>query len=292
MAPRLLALAAAACAHTALAQIVTVPWPTASKAPLNISMGYATVNSTGTRFNWYAATLDDLQRFTIALPAGGCAVRDTTTNTAIANKCAVAVNAGFFQFSPKPTYCMGEIVIDGEIMEWTGDGSPLLAVSSSSRSSFVGVFTKADVAAMNVSYAVAAFGVIVENGRVSAAGVAQASATVKALRPTAEEIAPRTVLALDTAGRLLLVAIDGVEALGLGLTMTELAQAFAGGAAGFTPGLDGNIAHALNADGGGSTTMSSSPAWPANAQIFNRPTNTDVGPITERDVTSIACIKG
>lgn len=87
---------------------------------------YGTVVSTGTRFNWYvrggrrravplcgtcairyAAVLDDLNRFKIALPAGGCMVRNTTTSTAREQGCAVATNAGYFQFSAKPTFCMG-----------------------------------------------------------------------------------------------------------------------------------------------------------------------------------------
>jgi hypothetical protein len=55
-------------------------------------------------------------------------------------------------------------------------------------------------------------------------GIAQAGASIRTLRPTAEEIAPRTVAALDAQGRMLLAAIDGVEALGLGLTLTELAE--------------------------------------------------------------------
>lgn len=55
-------------------------------------------------------------------------------------------------------------------------------------------------------------------------GVNRARSTIQALRPTAEEIAPRTVAALDAQGRMMLAAIDGVEALGLGLTLTELAE--------------------------------------------------------------------
>jgi exopolysaccharide biosynthesis protein len=270
----------------ALAQPVVVPWPTPSAKPLTTTMGYGTVNSTGTRFNWYASVLDDLSRFTVALPAGGCAVRNTTTNTANLRGCEVAANFGFFQFSPKPTYCLGEIVINGTIVQWANDGAPMLSMTSD-RTTLIGALTKADVAARHVTFASAGFGIIVLDGKVHEAGVARASAAVRALRPTAEEIAPRTVAGVDAQGRIVLAAIDGVEALNLGTTMTETAEIFAGGAAGFPFKLQ----HAINFDGGGSTTFSkSSPAWPAPAQIYNRPTDTDVGDITERDVTSIACI--
>ena len=287
------AVAALAALAAAQAGVVSVPWPAPSARSLNLTMGYGVVNSMGTRFNWYLATLDDLSRFSIRLPAGGCAVRATTTSTAVASKCAVAVNAGFFQFSPKPTYCLGEVVVDGAIAEWANDGSPLFATSAATRTTYLGPLAKADIAAKQISSASSGFGFIVADGRVSAEGVARARSAERALRHSrgqrAEEIAPRTVLAVDAQGRAMVAAIDGVEALLLGVTVDELAEIFTGGAAGAEVL---KAQHAINMDGGGSTTMSASPAWPADAVIFNRPTDTDTGPITERLVTCIACIAG
>ena len=270
----------------AQAAVVEIPWPTPSTTPLNISMGYATVVSTGTRFNWYSATLDDVSRFSVQLPAAGCAVLQSTTATARANDCAVGSNAGFFQFSPKPTYCLGEVVVDGKIIEWANDGSPLVAVTRNS--TIIGPLVKDDIARLGVVYATSGFGVIVESGAPSPAGVERARAAILALRPTAEEVAPRTIFAVDRAGRVVIVAIDGVEKLNLGVTLTEAAAIFSGGATGFP----GDFLHAVNMDGGGSTTFSSSPLWPFPAQVFNRPTDTDFGPISERAVTNIFCIKG
>jgi hypothetical protein len=43
---------------------------------------------------------------------------------------------------------------------------------------------------------------------------------------------PPAALAVDTAGRLVLVAIDGVERLLLGVTLAEAAEIFSGGATG------------------------------------------------------------
>ena len=277
-------------------------------------MGYATVTSTGSetrrshgsacratfdltairlslslptaRFNWYSATLDDISRLSVQLPASGCAVLQSTTATARAHGCAVGSNAGFFQFSPKPTYCLGEVVVNATIVEWANDGSPLVAFTSNS--TVIGPLVKDDIARLGVVYATSGFGVIVENGAPSAAGVERARAAIRALRPTSEEIAPRTIFAVDTAGRAVIVAIDGVERLNLGVTLTEAAAIFSGGAVGFP----GDFAHAVNMDGGGSTTFVSSPLWPFPAQIYNRPTDTDFGPITERAVTNIFCIKG
>ena len=116
---------------------------------------------------------------------------------------------------------------------------------------------------MNVTYAVSGFGVLVLDGQVSDVGVAAAAKGVRqhkdliagqrssnsagvelahqhvggpSQRPQAEEIAPRTVAALDSAGRLVLVAIDGVEHLLLGLTLTETAEIFASKTDGFPLG--------------------------------------------------------
>jgi len=289
----LVALGALAATSASAQGVVSVPWPAPSAKSLNLTMGYGTVNSTGTRFNFYIALLDDLSRFSIRLPAGGCAVRATTTATAVASKCAVAVNAGFFQFSPKPTYCLGEVVVDGAIEEWANDGSALFATSVATKTTYLGPLTKADIAAKQISFAASGFGFIVSNGEGSAEGVARAKRAEAAHRRAqglrSEEIAPRTVLAVDAQGRAMVVAIDGVEALLLGVTVDELVEIFTGRAAG-AEAL--KSLHAINMDGGGSTTMSASPLWPFPAQIYNRPTDTDTGPITERDVTCIACIAG
>lgn len=264
-----------------------VPWPTPSANSLQIKMGYGVVNSTGTRFNWYAAQLDDLSRFTVALPSQGCAVRDTTTATARLHGCAAATNFGYFQFSAKPTYCLGNIVVNSSIVLWSGDGNPMMAVTNT-KTTIMGVLAKSDIAKYGITFAASGFGTIVLDGEINKDGIERTKKAIKSLRPTAEEIAPRTVAGLDSQGRLFLVAIDGVEALNLGLTIDETAEIFAKGSIGFPYAL----AHAINFDGGGSTTMSTSPLWPFPAQIFNRPTDTDTGPITERDVTTIACIKG
>eukprot|EP00750_Incisomonas_marina_P033480 INCI9878.2.p1 GENE.INCI9878.2~~INCI9878.2.p1 ORF type:complete len:331 (-),score=50.55 INCI9878.2:376-1368(-) len=159
------------------------------------------------------------------------------------------------------------------------------------------------VASMKVTYAVSGFGVIVQDGAASPSGVKRAGVTALAhqhmlkgfddadasFATWAEEVAPRTVVALDKEGRLALVAIDGVEALDLGLTLPETAEIFADKTKGFP--LGGEIAHAVNMDGGGSTTFAKTlPNSTAPAQLFNRPTSTDVGDIVERNVTSIACI--
>ena len=86
------------------------PWPAPSAtgpAALQTNMGYGTVQSTGTRFNWYSLTLPDPSRFSYALSTTGCDKLQKTTVTAVHHQCVAAFNAGFFQFKPDPTFCLG-----------------------------------------------------------------------------------------------------------------------------------------------------------------------------------------
>ena len=175
--------ATAACvllAVSANASYIEVPWPAATAIALNVTLGYASVKSTGTRFNWYAATLDDLSRFSVRLPAAGCAVLQKTTVTSLASDCAVATNAGYFQFKAAPTFCLGELVLGGKVVQWSGDGNPLFAMTSN-RTTVIGALSQADVAALGVTFGVSGFGTIVENGRVSAAGAQALQASVSRL---------------------------------------------------------------------------------------------------------------
>jgi exopolysaccharide biosynthesis protein len=288
---KLIVLFALASALVASAQPAynVYPWPTPSNTSLHVTMGYGTVQSTGTRFNWYSATLDDLSRFTFELPAEGCSILQRTTETANLHKCVVALNSGYFQFKPKPTFCLGNLIVNRTIEHWDDAAAPPIVGVTGKGTTVVGVLTRQEAIQLDVTYASSGFGVIVERGVASAAGVTQARGAIKAVRSGAEEVAPRTVFAVDAQNRMLMVAIDGVEQLKLGVTVDELAQIFSGGADGFPF----NVQTAINLDGGGSTTFSSSPSLTAQhpAQIFNRPTDTDAGPISERAVTSIACVR-
>jgi len=264
-----------------------IPFPSPSATSLNLTMGYGRVNSTGTVFVWYTAALDDLSRLTLALPAMGCHQRATTTSTGNLNNCTLATNAGYFQFLPNPTFCTGNLVIQGAVPQWQADDLPMIGTTKDS--TLLGSFPKDQLGQMGVLFAVSGSGVIVLGGKKNVAGIKQAVLVTKSLRPGGEEIAPRTLVAVDSRGAWNVVTIDGVEALGLGVTMDEAAEILTGGGGGFPFKMD----HAINLDGGGSTTLSASPALSPYfpLQVFNRPTDTDHGPISERDVTSILCIK-
>jgi hypothetical protein len=89
----LLIVLASTCSGRVGAQNYDVyPWPVPSAQSLNVTLGYGTVQSTGTRFNWYSAVLDDLSRFSYALPAKqGCGTLQRTTLTANEHACVVVL---------------------------------------------------------------------------------------------------------------------------------------------------------------------------------------------------------
>lgn len=266
---------------------ITMPWPTPSKTPLSLTMGYGTVKSTGTVFVWYSAFLDDLSRYSQVLPTGGCSKRGPTTATANLHGCTVAANSGYFKFSPSPTFCTGNLVVNSTVPQWLDDTLPMIATTANA--TLLGALTRAQVTSLGVVHGVSGSALIQLDGRPSAQGLAASAAYIRALRPQAEEVAPRTLLTVDALGAYRLLTIDGVEALNLGVTMPEAAEIVSGGATGFPFA----SLHAINLDGGGSTTLSAVPGLTpgGTAQVFNRPTDTDVGPITERDVTSVVCFK-
>ncbi len=93
------------------------------------------------------------------------------------------------------------------------------------------------------------------------------------------EIAPRTVLALDAAGRLLIFVADGTERSEppVGLTLAEAAEWVAALGA----------VHALNMDGGGSSVAV------VNGTVASVPHCTDQpGVVCERPVTTVLCVLG
>ena len=88
-------------------------------------------------------------------------------------------------------------------------------------------------------------------------------------------VAPRTAIGVDDIGRLLFLTIDGAEARNLGMTISELAIAFA----------ELGAMHAINLDGGGSTAL-----W-TDGSFHDRPTCTDrYFPSCDRRVANAVCV--
>jgi exopolysaccharide biosynthesis protein len=260
-----------------------IPWPTAID-PLLVTMGYGNVPSTSTRYNWYLAELSDVSKFKMELGNNGCSVHQTTSSVARLRGCVAASNAGFFGFTPP--VCEGNLVVGGEVINWSNVTPALAFFGFTANATVVGGLKQSDVAALGITSGVSGSSQLVLSGAVDTAGVEAgikhetarrlAKGDKRAALNRALQVAPRTGFGVKSDGRAFILVVDGVEALNLGLTLPEFAEVMSK-----TFGAKA----AINADGGGSTT------FVVNGTIFNRPTTDDQGPIGERAVTSIACIR-
>jgi len=137
------------------------------------------------------------------------------------------------------------------------------AFGLTSKAEFVlGALTPTDVHNMGFEQLLTGFGWLVKDGTV--------------VGNSGKEIAPRTAIGVDQAGRLLLFEADGIERSDIGLTLQQTAEWLQ--SLGFY--------HALNLDGGGSSTV-----W-YNNTVVNHPTSTDTGAWVERPVTTVPCVVG
>lgn len=87
--------------------------------------------------------------------------------------------------------------------------------------------------------------------------------------------APRTAMGLLGDGSLFLAVVDGVEVWKTGLDLWEFTEIL----------LEQGAVQAINLDGGGSTDAV------LNGEVWSRPSCDDLGPVCERPVTTITCIR-
>jgi N-acetylglucosamine-1-phosphodiester alpha-N-acetylglucosaminidase len=90
-----------------------------------------------------------------------------------------------------------------------------------------------------------------------------------------EEKAPRNAVGHDKDGRLLIFEADGEEDIKLGLTLYEFADILA---------THFNVENAINVDGGGSSTTV------YKGEVVDKPTCRDTPQMCERAVTTISCV--
>ena len=88
------------------------------------------------------------------------------------------------------------------------------------------------------------------------------------------ERAPRTGTGVRADGVGMTLAVDGIEGASLGADLFEFADLF----------LEYGAVHAMNNDGGGSTTTA------LHGKVFNTPHCSDSRTVCERAVTSITCV--
>jgi len=157
---------------------------------------------------------------------------------------------------------MGSLVSDGVVFSAV-DGTGITQVFGLTRhGDFVlGTVSADEIKAMRFSQLITGFSLIVLNGTVVVG--------------PGGEIAPRTAIGVDKAGRLLLFVADGIEATNVGLTTEQLAI--------WMQSL--GAYHVLNLDGGGSSVLMYKGLQVTYPHCQDQPL-----PICQRRVTTITCV--
>jgi exopolysaccharide biosynthesis protein len=219
--------------------------------------------------NGYEARVDNAASALRVLgPLGGdpCGRRVRTSATAAAHRCRWAVNGGPFNMSTGDCD-EGIFIQNGSVLGTGGWGSVQFGVTRGA-SWVVGILDPSVAQQLDVSYSIPGFGWLVRDGKL----VVQKDAHAP--------IAPRTAIGTTANGTLLILEVDGCEPRAgclhrVGRTVYQMAELL----------LSRGAYHAINLDGGGSSTTVE------NGTVINHPTNSDRwGEPGERNVTTIVCI--
>lgn len=214
---------------------------------------------------------DPMKHFSILPPLGGCGHRVKTSDTAAAAGCAAAMNGGFFDM--RTGDCLGNLVSNGRVIQNPGVWNAQFGVTNSSEY-VAGYISAENVTSMGFQQLIAGVLWLVKDGK------SYVDQSRKFESPSSRFVtmaAPRTALAFDSRGRLLVVAIDGDEPTDRGLSLYQFADLL----------IDLGAVNAVNTDGGGSTTVV------INNRVVNHPSDKCPGSDLrcERTVTSIVCMK-
>eukprot|EP01125_Pyxidicula_operculata_P000513 TRINITY_DN10524_c0_g1_i1.p1 TRINITY_DN10524_c0_g1~~TRINITY_DN10524_c0_g1_i1.p1 ORF type:complete len:266 (+),score=30.32 TRINITY_DN10524_c0_g1_i1:48-845(+) len=227
-------------------------------ADLTYSVHYdKTLNVTG----YMAVVANPINHFHVYFSnngSGSCWGREGTDVQAKKNNCLFAVNGGPFSFND-PT-CVGNIVSDGKIVLVEKTDNRNFGLTKDGV--FVmGNLTEHEIKTLGFTQLVTGFNWLAREG--------------KNVVPVGGPVAPRTMIATDVEGRLLLLEVDGIEAVKVGLTLHQAAAFF----------LRLGAYNAINLDGGGSSAT-----W-YDGKIVDTPTCQDTpSPVCVRAVTTIMCI--
>uniref|UniRef100_A0A7S1G9B6 Phosphodiester glycosidase domain-containing protein n=1 Tax=Bicosoecida sp. CB-2014 TaxID=1486930 RepID=A0A7S1G9B6_9STRA len=204
--------------------------------------------------------------FSIQAQSPTCMGRVKTSVTAKAHDCVYAVNGGPFNMDTGK--CEGVVIAENVMRAggWNATGGNALFGVTASRQWVLGAVTEGDARWLGVTSLVTGFGWLVQDGK-------------SVVATPGGEVAPRTAIGVDSAGRLLLLEVDGCEkcAVPQGLTLHKLAALMASDAVG--------ARYAINLDGGGSSV------FVRRNKIVDSPTCNDVPKECERAVASIVCVK-
>jgi exopolysaccharide biosynthesis protein len=183
------------------------------------------------------------------------------------HQCHIAANGGPFQSNGDS---VGGVVVNGQVVSNDFQESNV-GFGRTYKNEWIlgGIRNSTEATSLFVSDYVTGFDWLVYEGNVTV------SSKHRYLRT--HDRAPRTAIGVDRLGHLLLLVVDGCEACfrHQGLTLKELARLFQ----------SLGVHHAINLDGGGSTTLVQ------HSIVLNVPTCHDVPWKCERPVSTIVCLK-
>lgn len=199
----------------------------------------------------------------------------TTSESARAYNCLLAMNAGFFDMQTDA--CLGNVVSNDQ---WINHAGPELATHAhfglTRKGNYLTGFLTSEELAGDVDGGfhelIQGSGWLVRDGR----NYLHPSTRVERIANRfVEQKAPRNAIGHDREGRLLMFEADGEEDIRLGLTLSEFADLL-------THHFD--VVNAINVDGGGSSTTV------YKGDVVDRPTCRDTPQVCERPVTTITCV--
>jgi len=257
--------------------------PGISEAQLSVRMLGAEVN--GTHVTGHLATLaNPLDRVSLALPPGGCGTREKTTVTAKAQKhvCKLAINAGYFNVHNGA--CIGNVVSHSQVIQTVPLSQGNVNFGIKDGKFYIGYFSPEEIAGFD--HMVSGVVWLVRDGKNYVdQGWKEANITVQTSGDKyATNLASRTAVGFDKAGRLIIVQVDGSIAVGhnkRGMNMKVMADLL----------IDHGAVQAINLDGGGSSAMAQNGvliSYPSD----NRPPSCDASGLyqCERPVSTILCL--
>lgn len=216
---------------------------------------------------YVAITSNGSPHFRSYVPEGGCGHRVKTSVTAKFRNCQYATNGGPFNMSTGA--CDAGISISNGTLIGTGGWLPSFGVTGNG-SWIIGTMSAEIARAHDVRESIPGFSVLVKNG-VNIAG------------NTSTFIAPRTTIGVNKAGQMVMVEVDGCEQrkpyksclYTYGKTEYAMAELL----------IEQGLVHAINLDGGGSSTVVS------EGKVLNHPTAIDLWlNESERPVVTITCV--
>jgi len=240
----------------------------------------------GTHITGHLVSLaNPLGRVSLALPPMGCGSREYTTVTAKTHKpaCKLAINAGYFNVNNGA--CIGNVVSHGQVMQTVPLAEGNVNFGIKDGKFFIGYFKPEEIPGFDALVSGVVW--LVRDGKnYVEQGWKEANITVQTSgEKYATNLASRTAVGYDRAGRLIIVQIDGSIAVGhnkRGMNMAMLADTL----------IKHGAVNAINLDGGGSSAMAHDGVlinYPSDNQPPSCPDSSKLYQC-ERPVSTVLCI--